>query len=244
MTKTTTAEFLLARATDYESKAMALRLAAAELTGHLTQSKQQDLKSVFAHAIVLRDQQRPKRTAETKQTQITERVALIRTALAEGPKSVKDLRALVQTQQGHGVSHARILQMLNTQFKGEVARIGNGQHSRWTLKVGGFPAKPAKAAKTATPAKKETAQKRKRHKGDAQAKARVVAGILQKAGKPMPIRDLTKAAREQGIPGLTGIHNYVKQGFIKRNVNGNRKKATYSFLAMPPAATSSAAPAA
>lgn len=52
---TTTTEKLLARAEEYQRKADALRLAAAELNGHLTERKVKQLPAVIERAVALDD---------------------------------------------------------------------------------------------------------------------------------------------------------------------------------------------
>lgn len=65
------------------------------------------------------------------------------------------------------------------------------------------------------------------------AKARVVATILKNAKRAIPIKELSALAREGGVKSLTGIHNYVRSGYLTRS--GNKKSNyAYSFKAMPP----------
>jgi hypothetical protein len=70
------------------------------------------------------------------------------------------------------------------------------------------------------------------HGGDP-SKVWAVAQVLKAAGKPLAIKELAAAYKAAGGTGwLTGLHNYVRQGYLTRVGSGRMKR--YGLKRMPP----------
>lgn len=153
---TTTTEKILERAAHYERLAAALRLAAHELNGHLTEKKQAaGVGAMLSAAVQLRAEQRetvtqrPKPARKESYASLREKVAArqeqIRALLAQADSLSA---AQIRTQLKETVTKSRIGQIL-----AEIGarKVGTGQQTRWTLVrgVGKKAANPKKPKQTA-----------------------------------------------------------------------------------------------
>src|SRR5262245_50909870 len=97
---------LLKRADEYERKAAALRISAADLNGQATETKREEVGTTLKKAATLRKTQAAEAT-ETKSSD-TEQQALVRGFLAEAPHSTREIQAYLASQ-GINISHHTVL---------------------------------------------------------------------------------------------------------------------------------------
>jgi uncharacterized protein YnzC (UPF0291/DUF896 family) len=153
---TTIVQKLLARAAEYEQKAAALKLAAAEMNGQLTVRKQGQAEQTIAEAIALRNQQRPgasasrasgaggrggegvrvppkptRRSFLEQRRQAAERRAFLQQFLTT-PRSSPEILAELATR-GDVITPSRVLQVLDGL---KATRHGRGTKGRWSLSAG------------------------------------------------------------------------------------------------------------
>jgi hypothetical protein len=66
------------------------------------------------------------------------------------------------------------------------------------------------------------------------SKVRLVAQVLKDAGKPLTTKELSTAYKAAGGTGhLTGIINYVRQGYIAQSRGTQKGHHSYRFKTMP-----------
>lgn len=108
----TATERLLALADDYEAKAKSLRLAAAELNGHLTTKAQGRHEQTLTAAITLRQQQRATAPPVSQADKRATRAGILRQHLAHGPARISELREALRTHGGGNLSHDTIIRLM------------------------------------------------------------------------------------------------------------------------------------
>lgn len=205
---------MLAKAEELEALARSIRQAAATFNGDLRETKQARGGQVLAQAIALRHEQKGTRSPEKAQ-EMQQRETLIRAFLAGGPQS---RRAIVDHLAAHDFPVAKDALGRQLHAMGLVTE-GSTQNATWRL-----PDQAPRPKKWTPEAKARSAEK-----------ARVLATILKDAGRAMQSDELAQAARAAGFTGpLTGIWNYVKQGYL--TVSGKKPHLRYRFKAMPPGA--------
>jgi len=221
-TTMTTTKKLLALAEQYEQKAAALRVAAAELNGAGTSQAQARLDTTLRGAMALRATQRvaeePRPAAPMKPEQsAAARYAFIRERLKKGPQTAGAIRQALAAQ-GYQFSARHV----GTLLRRAGARVaGRSRGAVWSV--------PAHASTRRT----KTLRTRHAPTSDVQDRATIVARILQEANRPLPLDELSVLARQAGVPHLTGIYNYVRQGYISAS-GRTRKSRRYTFKMMPP----------
>ena len=152
MTLISTAQKLLMRADDYQKKADALRLAAAELEGTHVETKQRGLSGALAGAIQLRAQQRgqstnghgtyistsrkprngPQDRPGARGQDIEGRRAIILGIVDDGqPHKLVEMAQALQAA-GHQIKRDRVRQFMYD-FMPEVRAVGNGAKAVWRL---------------------------------------------------------------------------------------------------------------
>lgn len=243
---------MLAQAEEFERRAQAYRLVAMNMNGARVDTKKS--KSILDGAIELRQSQKRMPKPRKKKYQgtaatIADRKAFLRQQLAQdGPLSTNELTARVIKHEGFELSRDRIYQ--NLREMPELQLRGERANAKWHVKAKSVKRtkvatkhaakKVAKVAKVAKKTAKKTAAKAAKRKASPKLpgeKGRVIAEVLQERG-PLTVKDLTAAVRERGIDGLTGIHNYVKQGVISRRGKTPRTWV-YAAKSLPPVATAS-----
>lgn len=198
---TTTSEKLLELAARYDEKAKALRLAAAELNGHLTTQAKGQIGSKLEAAIALRaaSKARPR----TKDG-IDHRRAALRALLASGVTKTKALGAALQ-EQGIGVNRATIVSDLTAIG---ATQIGSTQQARWALpdETSSQPERPRSRSrsKSAKHLYKRTLRKQR------QRTARLLAKIAEKG--PVPFTAVGPAI---GILVRRGYVEKIAEGYIR-----------------------------
>lgn len=225
----TTTTKLLALAEQYEQKAAALRVAAAELNGAGTSQAQARLDTTLRGAMALRATQRvaeePRPAAPMKPEQsAAARYAFIRERLKKGPQTVGAIRQALAAQ-GYQFSARHV----GTLLRRAGARVaGRSRGAVWSVPAHASTRRTKKLRTRHAPA--SDVQDRAT---DVQDRATIVARILQEANRPLPLDELSVLARQAGVPHLTGIYNYVRQGYISAS-GRTRKSRRYTFKMMPP----------
>lgn len=233
---------ILALAEEYARKAAALRMAAEILTGEVTTAKRNGhgVERMIAGAIELRAEQKGAANGNGRRSYadgVAVRDQLIALLSTQGePMKMGDIVRHF-AEQGIQLSANGVRHHLK-RIPG-VGKVGTSPTSqRWQLK-------PAAAEQPMPPAQvRKLSQKLSKHHAAKltaparAAKSRILAEILQAAGVALSTKELVEAARARGLTNLTGIHNYVKQGWIKTQ----RKNGTlrYTFVKLPPAAAATA----
>jgi DNA-binding transcriptional MerR regulator len=218
---TTTTDKMLARADELEARARALRLAAAEMNGHAIEGKREGMHMLVANASKLRAQQNGNGngngpTVGREYMSVRDRDQLIIAFLRDGGKSVKEIQRHLEAQ-GEPLSNSAIQKNLKRMG---VQLTGARQDARWQLPASGIP--------TSQPSELEeglthwAATKVRRA-----AKNEQIVAILREHGKPMKVKALAAAAREAGIPGITGIAGLVQNGTLRSR--GTGPKRTYAL---------------
>lgn len=197
----------------------ALERVAALMNGHLTAKAQATLPLRLEKAITMRQQAQPKRLPGSSQFQRKlRREEILRTALTDAPRGISELQRILEDH-GESLSKSGILNMLKDKL--HVRKHGGLSKRTYSL--------PA-----TTHAEKAEANGSNNGHGD---KLPVLLDVLSQRG-PLRIKDLVKAVKLRGYDGpLTGIHNYVKAGWLTRTKNGK-----YKFKARPAPESSDAQP--
>src|SRR5262245_10440083 len=226
---TTTTEKLEQLAAAYEQKAAALRLAAAELNGHATERKQGTSNGQLQAAMALRASQRsegePAPRKNLNRRAVTAQLVAILRAAGE-PLDIHEIRERLASK-GTEASRDGVWQML-TRIPG-LRRTGDGTiHRKYGL------------ARSTNHHRPRTRTRKRVPQEPTDRKAATVVGLVRDAGGPVTIKELVPLARAAGIDSLTGMVNYVTQGYLKRTKK--RGHRAYAFVAMP-SSPSSASPA-
>jgi hypothetical protein len=187
---TTTSEKLLELAAHYEEKAKALRLAAAELNGHLTTKAKATIGPKLEAAIGLRGRRPPEMMAARR--------AIVRELVASGVSKTLDLQAAL-AKRSMNVNQATIITDLAAVG---AMKTGSGRDTHWTL---GEPA--GKHATKRKPAK--TGVWAVRIKNNREESAKLLARIAS-AGKPV-----TKVGPRIGALVRRGYVEKTPDGYIR-----------------------------
>jgi hypothetical protein len=105
--------------------------------------------------------------------------------------------------------------------RGELARRGERHYTQYQMKPHTKKKPPSKPPHT-----------HPRASADGH-KTAIIVGLVRDAKGPVTIKELVPLARAAGVASLTGMYNYVTQGYLRKaKKNGHR---AYAFVAMPPA---------
>lgn len=203
---TTIAEKLLERAASYEQKAAALRLAAAEMNGDLTDRKQAGAAAMLTAAMQLRAQQqtsvrratkaprKPKVSFKGRVERTAARPALLRAILtkAAGPLSSGEIQRYLAAQ-GDTVTTSRVGQVLHAMG---ARAVGKGHQSKWVLRD-----RPAAQKRKGTQTKAMTQARRARS-------AEILATLDTSEPRPLAV----DAVRSAG--GL------IRRGYLRKKGDG------------------------
>jgi len=212
-TMTTIVETLLARAQQYEEKATALRVAAAEMNGHALDAKVTALPATLKAATKLRKQQRPaEESAPPALVEAATKGDIEPLILNFVDGAARQVGAIRRHLADHGVhvSEYRVRHFVHKHPL--ITRQGTGSNTVWQLQMPGPSPSPALSPHATL----------KAHRA---AKVEQILDILKSHGAPMRVRELAAAARERGIKSLTGIVGLVRMG--KLATRGSGAKRTY-----------------
>ena len=195
---------ILQRATDYEEKAKALRIAAAELNGHAMDSAVKQMPERIKKALKLRAATRPAPEPEPEHRH------------APPPNGTTAAIVAVLRRAGRPMVFAELrkqIRGLSPQAVGSALRMGHlqahgpkGKYRTWSI-AGPKP----KSTKRGRPAR-SVALLRPTKPGEL---GTLITAILRDQGEPMTVAELGLQARARGRrKGLTGLVNYVKRGTL------------------------------
>src|SRR5215510_143941 len=164
------------------------------------------------------------RSAMEPEQSAAARYAFIRERLKKGPQTVGAIRQALAAQ-GYQFSARHV----GTLLRRAGARVaGRSRGAVWSVPAHASTRRTKKLRTRHAPA--SDVQDRAT---DVQDRATIVARILQEANRPLPLDELSVLARQAGVPHLTGIYNYVRQGYISAS-GRTRKSRRYTFKMMPP----------
>jgi hypothetical protein len=215
---TTMTDKLLARAAEYQAKADALRLAAAEMNGHALNGKQKTAVSTLDAAIALRKGQREAGKAPRApitQATMADRQATIRAFLeaADGPQTTHALRQELEAR-GQNCSTSWVLKVLR-EMK-DVHKVGRGVQTAWGLGK----------AKRASPGSRLAEKRAVRER---------IAQVLAEYDRETPKLPILVAQKFGLTVQQSGFAPLVHQGYLKKRKDGYVRTAK-TYVVDKPAA--------